>query len=167
MRSVYCGIVCISSILQGRDYFYKPVYMPLDNRAVLIITSLLPLATLGSHISLAVVLTALIGRTTFRSYLALPPPKAIRDHECARRSHVKLFSVLAVISLLFANYWGYTFISLSYRVWAAERGIKLPERLAGRARDCYLILTTLTAYSVKMASSVAANIQADYVSTGG
>jgi hypothetical protein len=40
---------------------------------------------------------------------------------------VQLFSVLAVASLVTAFYFGMRFASLSYMVWAAERGVDLPE----------------------------------------
>lgn len=88
----------------------------------------MPLATLGLHVFLAVWLTGLVGRTLFRLYLALPPSQATRGRESKRRNHVKVFSALATISLLFAVYWKYSFAALSYSVWADERGVSLPER---------------------------------------
>lgn len=42
---------------------------------------------------------------------------------------MKAFSTLAAVSLLYALYWKTSFSLLSYQVWAAERGVELPERL--------------------------------------
>ena len=66
-------------------------------------------------------------RTIYRSYLALPPSSATRRRQGLRRGHVQLFSVLAIVSLSTAFYFGTKFASLSYMVWAAERGVELPE----------------------------------------
>ena len=95
---------------------------------ILTFCSLVPLATLSFHVFLAVWLTGLVGRTIFRSYLALLPSQATRRREEARRSHLKVFSALAAVSLLLAVYWRYSFAALSYSVWADERGVALPER---------------------------------------
>jgi hypothetical protein len=89
--------------------------------------SLLPLATLSSHIILAISLTVLVCRTIYRSYLVLPPSSATRHRQPARKTNVRLFSILAAVSLLLAVYWRATFGVLSYRVWASERGVTLPE----------------------------------------
>ncbi len=66
-------------------------------------------------------------RTIYRSYVALPPSSATRHREPLRRGYVQAFSLLALGSLVAAAYFGVTFSSLSYRVWATERGIVLPE----------------------------------------
>jgi hypothetical protein len=68
------------------------------------------------------------GRTIYRSKLALGPSASTRHRQHLRRGHVRTFSILAALSLLGAFYFGVTFAGLSYRVWAAERGIGLPER---------------------------------------
>lgn len=41
---------------------------------------------------------------------------------------MKLFLILAGLSLAVAGFWSVKFASLSYRVWAAERGVALPDR---------------------------------------
>ncbi len=41
---------------------------------------------------------------------------------------MKVFSTLAALSLLFVVYWRWSFVALSYSVWADERGVDLPER---------------------------------------
>jgi hypothetical protein len=66
-------------------------------------------------------------RTIYRSYIALPPSTATRHRKPLRRGYVQAFSILALSSLVTAAYFGVTFSSLSYRVWATERGVELPE----------------------------------------
>jgi len=94
------------------------------------IHSLVPITALGTHIFLAIFLTFLVTRACYRSYLALPPPQGTRTRGIVRRDHVKIFAALAALSLGLAGYWAYTFAHLSYRVWAAERGVGLPGRYA-------------------------------------
>jgi len=90
--------------------------------------SLLPSIISGSHLVLSVLLTLLVGRSILRSYIALPPSSATRHRQPARKSHVKKFAGLAAVSLLFASYWGFAASDLSYRVWADQRGVELPDR---------------------------------------
>jgi hypothetical protein len=96
------------------------------------IHSLVPITALGIHIFLAIFLTFLVTRACYRSYLALPPSQGTRTRGIVRRDHVKIFAALAAVSLGLAGYWAYTFAHLSYRVWADERGVELPERYAYR-----------------------------------
>jgi len=91
------------------------------------IYSSIPLATVATHILTTVCLTVLVTRTIARSYIALPPSQDTRLREPSRNRHVKTFIALAGISFLSATYHAYTFSSLSYRVWAAERGVKVPQ----------------------------------------
>ncbi len=65
----------------------------------------------------------------YRSYMVLPPSSATRYREPLRQGYVHAFSLLALASLVAAAYFGVTFISLSYQVWATERGLELPTRL--------------------------------------
>lgn len=64
----------------------------------------------------------------YRSYIALPPSSATRFREPLRQGYVQAFSLLALVSLATAAYFGVSFSSLSYRVWATERGVELPDR---------------------------------------
>lgn len=89
--------------------------------------SLLPAAIVFGHIFFTAYLSVLVGRTLYRSYLALPPSSSTRLREPLRRGHVQLFAGLSVVSSLAAQYYGVKFSSLSYRVWATERGVELPE----------------------------------------
>ncbi|PQE10352.1 Alpha-mannosyltransferase alg11p protein [Rutstroemia sp. NJR-2017a WRK4] len=93
--------------------------------------SIIPTLTAGSHILLSASLTALIIRTIFRSYLALPPSSATRHRQHLRRGHVKLFSGLALLSLVTAGWFSLKGASISYRTWALERGVDLPESIFG------------------------------------
>ncbi|KAM3065687.1 hypothetical protein ACMFMG_011393 [Clarireedia jacksonii] len=93
--------------------------------------SIIPTLTAGSHIFLSVSLTALIIRTIFRSYLALPPSSATRHRQHLRLGHVKLFSGLALLSLVTAGWFSVKGASISYRTWAVERGVDLPESIFG------------------------------------
>ena len=94
---------------------------------LLTISSLLPAGVAFSHFFLTGWLSVVVVRTTYRSYLALPPSSATRHRQSLRRGHVQLFSFLAAASLATAFYFGMRFASLSYMVWAAERGVELPE----------------------------------------
>ncbi|KAB8302218.1 hypothetical protein EYC80_005663 [Monilinia laxa] len=93
--------------------------------------SVIPTLKLGGHIVLASSLTALIARTIYRSYLALPPSSATRHRQPLRHDHVKIFTSLALLGLVTAVWFGVNGASLSYRVWAAERGVELPDSFFG------------------------------------
>jgi hypothetical protein len=90
--------------------------------------SYLPLATSGTHLFLVGWLSVVAARTIYRPYVALPPSSATRHREPLRRGHVQTFTALAVVSLVVGGFFAATFSGLSYRVWAAQRGIELPER---------------------------------------
>ncbi|KAH8658687.1 hypothetical protein BGZ60DRAFT_531372 [Tricladium varicosporioides] len=93
--------------------------------------SLIPVAIVGSHVFLVVYLYVVVLRTIFRSYLALGPSSATRSCEPLRRGYVKIFSVLVVVSLMVGTFFALNFSSLSYRVWAMEKGVSLPESVFG------------------------------------
>lgn len=93
--------------------------------------SFLPTLQIGGHILLTICLTALVSRTMYRSYLALPPSSATRHRQHLRRDHVKIFISLALLGLITAGWFGVSGASLSYRVWAAERGVELPDSFFG------------------------------------
>ncbi|KAL3424757.1 hypothetical protein PVAG01_04038 [Phlyctema vagabunda] len=93
--------------------------------------SLIPTLTRASHLLLSVVLSTIVGRTIYRSYLTLPPSSTTRSRGPLRQTHVKLFSALAALSLITATYYGTSIAQLSYRVWADERGVELPDSWFG------------------------------------
>jgi hypothetical protein len=90
--------------------------------------SLLPAGVLVSHIFSIGYLSFVAGHTIYRSYLALPPSSGTRHREPLRRGYVQAFSILSFVSLASAAFFAVRFSSLSYQVWALERGIELPER---------------------------------------
>ncbi|KAH7360658.1 hypothetical protein BKA65DRAFT_190203 [Rhexocercosporidium sp. MPI-PUGE-AT-0058] len=93
--------------------------------------SYIPTAVVGAHVFSIVYLSLVVGRTIYRSYLALPPSSATRHREPLRRGYVQTFSILSLISVITAGFFGVKFGLLSYRVWATERGVELPTSLFG------------------------------------
>lgn len=85
----------------------------------------LPLSATISHLTLAVALTALVGRGLHRSYLSLSPAQSIRARLANRERLVPVFSALAALSLVLATRSTAQYASLSYSRWADERGIGL------------------------------------------
>ncbi len=89
--------------------------------------SYIPTALVASHFLAIGYLSFIALHTIHRSYAALPPSAAVRDREPIRKGYVHTFSILALLSLASAFVYGMKFGSLSYQVWATERGIELPE----------------------------------------
>ena len=108
--------------------------------------SRIPVLITITHIFLAVWLSALAGRTIYRSKLALAPSSATRHREPLRKGHVKTFSILAGVSLLAAFFFSVTYAGLSYRVWAAERGVELPQEYVK------LVVSLYQSYELTMSS---------------
>ncbi|KUJ12736.1 uncharacterized protein LY89DRAFT_699399 [Mollisia scopiformis] len=93
--------------------------------------SYVPTAVVFFHLFAVGYISAIAARSIYRSYVALPPSSATRHREPLRKGHVQTFSILALVSLVFAGYYASRFASLSYRVWATERGIELPTGFFG------------------------------------
>jgi len=92
-----------------------------------------PLFLLGGYVFTATALTALIIRQVlYRAYRSLPPSQTTRHRQSNRRKHLQIFAALSVLSLSVTWYYLYSSLSLSYRVWARERGEALPSGLWGR-----------------------------------
>jgi len=89
--------------------------------------SYVPTGILATHIFSVSYLSVVVLRTIYRSYVALPPSSATRHRKPLRQGYVQAFSLLALSSLAAAAYFGVRFSSLSYRMWATERGIELPD----------------------------------------
>jgi len=89
--------------------------------------SYIPTGIVATHVFTVGYLSVVVLRTIYRSYIALPPSSATRFREPLRQGYVHAFSLLAFVSLATATYFGVRFGSLSYRVWATERGIGLPD----------------------------------------
>jgi hypothetical protein len=90
--------------------------------------SYIPFAITVSHQALIGALSSVALHTIQRSYAALPPSAATRYRELLRRGYVHAFSLLAILSLASAFVFGMRSASLSYMVWATERGVELPGR---------------------------------------
>lgn len=95
------------------------------------INSYLPAALVGSHIFTIGFASTFAIQSIYRSYVALPASSGTRHREPLRKGYVTTFSFLALLSLFVVGFFGARFGSLSYRVWAAERGVELPETFFG------------------------------------
>ncbi|PMD36669.1 hypothetical protein L207DRAFT_515186 [Hyaloscypha variabilis F] len=93
--------------------------------------SYVPAGIVATHIFAVGYVSVVALRTIYRSYIALPPSSATRFREPLRQGYVQVFSLLALVSLTVATYFGVRFGSLSYRVWATERGVELPDGFFG------------------------------------
>ena len=97
--------------------------------------SYVPAGIVATHIFAVGYVSVVALRTIYRSYIALPPSSATRFREPLRQGYVQVFSLLALVSLTVATYFGVRFGSLSYRVWATERGVELPDGFVIRTRS--------------------------------
>ncbi|KAI9874506.1 MAG: hypothetical protein M1830_009676 [Pleopsidium flavum] len=89
--------------------------------------NLRPLLLLSGYLFTATALTTLIIRNVlYRAHRSLPPSQTTRHRQSNRRKHVQIFASLSVLSLAITSYYLYSSLSLSYRVWAHERGEALP-----------------------------------------
>ena len=92
-----------------------------------------PISLFSGYIVLASSLTYLITRRVlYRAYTSIPPSQATRHRQHDRQRHVRIFAGLTVLSLGVACYQLFSLLSLSYKVWAHERGEALPIGLWGR-----------------------------------
>ncbi|SPO02818.1 uncharacterized protein DNG_05493 [Cephalotrichum gorgonifer] len=91
-----------------------------------------PLSAPVVHVLLAACLISAVVRSLRRSYLQLTPAarETISRYYSRRGRLVALFAALALAGLLQAAYAGVTYLVLSYKVWAGEHGVDLPERYA-------------------------------------
>lgn len=80
------------------------------------------------HLSAVAILSFAIGRNLYRSSLQLPPAQETRLRVSKRSHLVPIFASLAVLSFCVAGYAGTAYASLSYKVWAEQRGLEVPLR---------------------------------------
>lgn len=85
----------------------------------------------GGHLLLATFLSFEVGRSLYRSYRALGPTQDTRQRTNRRATLLPVFAALAAASLLSAIYATERYATLSYKVWASQRDIKLPTRFYG------------------------------------
>lgn len=81
-----------------------------------------------SHVTAAVYLTYTVGRGLYQSYQALLPAQDTRQRIHRRRILAPIFGGLALLALATDVYYKLGYLALSYKVWADERGIAVPER---------------------------------------
>lgn len=87
--------------------------------------SLIPIAAITTHLTIAVLLTGLIARSSYRSYLVLPPSQATRARQATRKNNVVIFGALAAVSAALSAYWACSYLNLSYHVWAHDKGVDI------------------------------------------
>lgn len=109
---------------QARDFHltYLRITLHLANS-----DSFIPILVVSTHLLSVGILSLIAVRTIYRSYIALPPSSATRHRQSRRKGHLRTFSLLALLSLAVAAFFGLEFASLSYRVWAVEQGVELPD----------------------------------------
>jgi heme A synthase len=93
-----------------------------------VLASYLPLALSGAHLFLVVYLTYAVVVSLYASYKSLGPSQNTRGQIELRARTAPIFVALALASLLLATYSSAAYVILSYKVWAEERGVELPER---------------------------------------
>lgn len=80
-------------------------------------------ATVAVHFLGAAYCTIKVGRSLYQSYTSLSPSQDVRLRLNNRRKLVPLFSSLAVLALAAATWSALSYISLSFEVWADQRGL--------------------------------------------
>ncbi|KAI1378350.1 hypothetical protein F4677DRAFT_392366 [Hypoxylon crocopeplum] len=86
-----------------------------------------PVAVIGAHLASVVYLTYAITTSLYTSYKLLSPAQDTRSRLAQRKRLVPAFLSLAVAALCLATYTAVSSASLSYRTWAYEHGLDLPE----------------------------------------
>lgn len=94
-------------------------------------TSYIPLALTVIHLILIIYLGYAVGASLYTSYKSLSPSQDTRERRSRRIRLVSVFLGLALTALVVATYSSVSYATLSYKVWADERGVDLPERLIG------------------------------------
>ncbi|KAK4169485.1 hypothetical protein QBC43DRAFT_199403 [Cladorrhinum sp. PSN259] len=88
---------------------------------------LAPLALATSHVAAAAYLTYKVGRSLWKSHKALSPAQDTRHRVAQRSKLTTTFASLAALGLVFAVTSGYEYLKISYRAWAYDRGIEVPD----------------------------------------
>lgn len=68
-----------------------------------------------------------VGRSLYRSHQALGPAHDTRGRKAERSKLTTAFGSLAALGLVFAVTSGLEYLTLSYKVWASQRGVAVPE----------------------------------------
>jgi hypothetical protein len=87
----------------------------------------LPLAVAVLRVATATYASYTVGRSLYRSHKALGPAQDTRQRSAERAKLTTAFGSLAALGLVFAITSGLDYLTLSYKVWASERGIQVPD----------------------------------------
>lgn len=87
----------------------------------------LPLVLALLRVATATYASYTVGRSLYRSHKALGPAQDTRQRSAERAKLTTAFGSLAALGLAFAVTSGLEYLTLSYKVWASERGIQVPE----------------------------------------
>ncbi|KXX79531.1 hypothetical protein MMYC01_203121 [Madurella mycetomatis] len=90
----------------------------------------LPLLLAASHGAAAVYFSCVVGVSLYRSQKALGPAHDTRHRIAQRLKLTTAFGSLAALGLVFATTSAWAHLTLSYNVWASERGIRVPDWLS-------------------------------------
>ncbi|KAK3295877.1 uncharacterized protein B0H64DRAFT_321809 [Chaetomium fimeti] len=91
----------------------------------------MPLALAVLRVVLAVYSSYTVGGSLYQSHKALGPAQDTRNRKAERIKLTAAFGSLAALGLVFAVTSGLEYLTLSYKVWASERGVAVPDSLFG------------------------------------
>ncbi|KAK4106440.1 hypothetical protein N658DRAFT_491062 [Parathielavia hyrcaniae] len=91
----------------------------------------LPTVLAVLHVVAAVYASYTVGRSLYQAHKALGPAEHTRHRRAQRTKLTAAFGSLAALSLIFAITSSLDYLTLSYKVWASERGIQVPDSLFG------------------------------------
>ncbi|AEO69197.1 uncharacterized protein THITE_2119332 [Thermothielavioides terrestris NRRL 8126] len=91
----------------------------------------IPLVLAGLRVVSAAYASYTVGRSLYRSHKALGPAQDTRHRTAERGKLTAAFGSLAALGLVFAVTSSLDYLTLSYKVWASERGIEVPDSLFG------------------------------------
>ncbi|KAK4252366.1 hypothetical protein C7999DRAFT_36876 [Corynascus novoguineensis] len=90
--------------------------------------SYIPLLLAVSRIAAAAYASSTVGQSLYQSNKALSPAQDTRNRTVKRNKLTVAFGGLAVVGLVLAVTSSVEYLTLSYRVWASERGIEVANR---------------------------------------
>ncbi|EAQ91045.1 hypothetical protein CHGG_02980 [Chaetomium globosum CBS 148.51] len=87
----------------------------------------LPIALAGLQVAVAVYASYTVARSLYQSHKALGPAQDTWNRKPERIKLTTAFGSLAALGLAFAVASGLEYLTLSYKVWACERDVPVPE----------------------------------------
>ncbi|KAH9884615.1 hypothetical protein F4778DRAFT_557354 [Xylariomycetidae sp. FL2044] len=97
-----------------------------------------PLAVTGTQLALIVYLTYAVGASLYTSYKALGPAQDTRSRLAQRKKLAPAFLAIAVVAFSVATYTTIASAVLSYKTWAYEHGLDLPQHYSVAGEHGYL-----------------------------